>query len=221
MLIATQSRGPWLGAILAAVISGASLQKKQGWQLVFRLCVLVMAGLGGKALLNWYTSQESGDNEMKETVRYRMELQARTQKFINGKPIFGWGVRNWPISRNTVQASIDNAYLYYAIKRGIPGVALFTLLMLWQAILAFRRSWKRPAKSGGKKVVSLEVTIFGIQLLTLLPLGTVWVDLHLLQVFLVLSGMSANVLARRRPFTLTSSVDEYPQPKLVTAGGIS
>jgi hypothetical protein len=202
MLVMSISRGPWLAALVGAFIAGTSLKIRPRVHLLVRCIALGIALYVGYGLLEWYVMEYRGGG-MQGSARYRWDLYQRVQEHIDEKPIYGWGVREWPIDKGTAQSSIDNAYLFYALKRGYVGLGLFLLILGWQTLTSFVRvcSQKHP-KNGKKKSPSLEITLFSVHVTLIVALGTVWIDQHLLQIYIVLSAMSGNVFSSRRPFAI-------------------
>ena len=189
MILATLSRGPWVGAALGAYLAGVSVTKKPANRLIWRLINLVPIAVFGYCALRWYSSFGS-ETALSGTVAYRWNLANVYWDAMLTKPIYGWGLTNWPFEGHL--SSIDNFYLFIAVQRGIVGFSLLFLVLLWPII----RLIKVCAQIHRSKEENphLAYTLLGIIILTVVTAGTVWMDRQQLSIFLLYYGWTEALL---------------------------
>jgi len=124
-LLMTQSRGPWVGAVLAVMLVFL-MQKLSTWKAatVFGLVAagfFIAAYIYGKQYTEVQRSQ-AVDDEQRNAI-YRRELLDSYTPIIKERKEFGWGITTFPSMNG--QTSIDNEYLMLAVTQGFVGLGLF------------------------------------------------------------------------------------------------
>lgn len=133
-LFMTMSRGPFLGAFLAVslYLMGQSRYRIQ----LFAFCALLLffASIPMTIKISDYLSltRATAKSAEQETVIYRKDLITNYSVVIQEKPLLGYGFMNVPKIGD--QASIDNAYILYALNWGVICV-LSILTMILGSIL--------------------------------------------------------------------------------------
>lgn len=182
-LILTFSRGPWVAACVGAFVAGAARSKKIHSSLICRLAVLCITFLMGWTVLEWYV-HNIARAELFDTILYRWHLWDMYKESILQKPIFGWGVVEWPIGG--MQRSVDNYFLYLTVSHGFPAAIIMITIMAFCTIKLFIRTLKEPAQR--LLTSNLSLTLLAIQITFITVLGTVWMDSQLMQIFFLLLG---------------------------------
>ncbi len=127
-LLMTQSRGPWLGALLAVPIALVGRARRVGRAAlllaVVYVCIAVPAYIAG----NHYTSGTRQDyGSEKETAQYRRELIVNYLPLAERGGVWGWGTFH-PVVNG--QPSIDNEFLRVFLVQGYAGLLAYVLLMV-------------------------------------------------------------------------------------------
>ena len=135
----TQSRGPWIAAIVGVVL--ASCGTRSDYVRAFKKAVVVLliggflAFLVGRAYLS---GPLLGDSEELRSAEYRTELISRYQDIALRQSLWGWGTNTWP--KLVAMPSVDNAYLLIMLMYGFPGLIIYSLILLCSIIRLLRRA---------------------------------------------------------------------------------
>jgi O-antigen ligase len=183
-LLMTQSRGPWLGALLAIAIVWIGRQqdtRRAAW-MVTGAAVLLLAMSWGYA--NRYTSgsiAQAKTLEQQDAI-YRRELLNNYIPIIRERPLLGWGITDYPVMHG--QFSIDNEYLLLAVTQGFAGLALFVLINVenWRHMLRAMRWMTGPADR------AFLFCLMGIMGGVLATLTTVYLGMQVYSLFFLLTG---------------------------------
>jgi hypothetical protein len=128
-LLMTQSRGPWLGAILAVLF--VFLMRKFPVAKATAIFLLFMAvfSVAGYYYGNKYTVAGRGQplSEEQQSAIYRRDLIHNYVPAVMLRKAFGWGITTYPAIGG--QKSIDNEYLVVAVTQGLTGLALFLAIL--------------------------------------------------------------------------------------------
>ena len=137
-LLMTQSRGPWIGALILFAILWLPLASSFRQALVLVLLLSAVGGVGAYLYGKKYTagSREHAQTVEQEDAIYRRELIGNYMPLVLEKPLTGWGVSFYPSVRG--QKSIDNEYLFLAVIQGVPGLLLFVLMSLGSCVRVIR-----------------------------------------------------------------------------------
>jgi O-antigen ligase len=124
----TQSRGPWIGAMILFAVLWLPLASSFRQALAV---VLVLSAVGGTGAYLYGKKYTAGSREQAQTVEqedaiYRRELIGNYMPLVLEKPLTGWGISFYPSVRG--QKSIDNEYLFLAVTQGVPGLLLFVAI---------------------------------------------------------------------------------------------
>lgn len=124
-LLMTQSRGPWLGALMMLGIAWLARARSVKRAAMVLAGVVLAAGIVGYVFGSKYTegSRLKAHDEEQENAIYRRELLNNYLPLVWQKPLTGWGITQYPSVGG--QKSIDNQYLLLAVTEGLPGLALF------------------------------------------------------------------------------------------------
>jgi len=159
-LLMTQSRGPWLGVILALLfvfLMGKFPVAKAAAAFILLAAVILSAGyyFGNK-----YTSVEldQAKTEEQRSAIYRRDLVHNYMPVVMERKAFGWGITTFPTMEG--QKSIDNQYLMLAVTQGLVGLGLFVAILAGWGIRLLRLAARpMPAEDQGMVFAHLAVLI--------------------------------------------------------------
>jgi O-antigen ligase/Flp pilus assembly protein TadD len=158
-LLLTSSRGGWLGALLGLGVLAALWARNRGhqhavaisaWSVAgFLLLVLLFVGPGGRS---------QADVRLAETLAHtgliaRTQLARMSLGMVRDFPVFGVGLGCWPglFPRYstlpwspTFWNAAHNDYVQLLCETGLLGFGL----LLWFAVVAFRRIWRGVRERG-------------------------------------------------------------------------
>jgi putative inorganic carbon (hco3(-)) transporter len=161
-LILTQTRNAWLGAIAAAFILLLLRQPRAAIILIIILLLAFFVMPSGK-IKNRITSTWDPKDD---NTRNRIELYQTSLRLIEDHPWFGVGYKNVQKEAQKYRGirsaefpdwmyqHMHNNFLQIAAERGIPGLLIWTWLMLrlaWDALRAYR---SRIGGSGESLIIS-------------------------------------------------------------------
>ena len=183
-LAMTQSRGPWLGMLLALGFAMLTRRMSLGKAVVaFLLLVTCFGGVlyhvGQK-----YTSVDLDQTatEDQRSAVYRKQLLAAYAPVVAARPVFGWGILNYPVMQG--QKSIDNEYLLLAVTQGFFGLGLF--LLIAGANIARLLAWvATPLAPDDRLLVSAHLAV---QIGLLTTLATVYMGEQVTPMFFLITG---------------------------------
>ena len=137
-LLMSQSRGPWIGAMILLAVLWLPLASSLRQALVL---VLVLGAVGGAGAYVYGKKYTAGSREKAQTVEqedaiYRRELIGNYMPLVMEKPLTGWGISFYPSVKG--QKSIDNEYLFLAVVQGVPGLVLFLLMSVGGCVRVVR-----------------------------------------------------------------------------------
>jgi hypothetical protein len=201
-LFMTQSRGPWVGAILGYLIARVGRAKNMRRAAIVTTILCVIGGTAGYIKAQEYTSGSIWDakNTEQENAIYRRQLLESYKPIVEQGGFFGWGVVDWP--KVPGQPSIDNEFLFLQITQGKLGFWTYNLLGMeafLAVILAVRRSTQRVDTYFA---LCLGGSIAGL----LLSLTTVYMGAQSYPLFFMLIGWSQSLRQTQ------SAGEMLPQP---------
>lgn len=225
-LIASLSRGPWVGTAILFLVFIA-----YGPKLVQRFAMLAIAAIiaiqvlpsipGGNKVIDLLPFVGETD---KENVEYRQKLIDKSLVIIQRYPLFGvYDARQEPEMEDMVQGEgiidIVNSYLGIALANGLVGLGLF-LGFFMRVLWMLRKSLKRIRDKSSMEhlcgrslmaaMVAILVTIFTVSSIGIIP--TIYWSLAGLIV-----SYSRIMMAARATATSTLRV-EYPVTRLKKIG---
>ena len=191
VLLMTQARGPWIGAIAAIPIALIGRSRHVLRTSILVATFLVVAGsvayVGLKAYANTDGPTTSSEQE---------NAQYRTQLLDNYIPVaqqggpWGWG-QDFP--RIGGQGSIDNEYLFLALTQGWVGLLAFVLIALEALIYLLHAAISSPTQRDRYFGYSL----FGVYVGLLITIFTVFLGNQPFELFFLLAGWSQAVRVKR------------------------
>ena len=192
----TISRGPWLGAILAAAVMMLVRTRQRTFITALALSAIFIAAVPVYYASDSYVSMNRFDasNEARESAAYRREMIERYIVIAEERPIWGWGsdVRGKGLyPRVEGMDSIDNHYLLLALNAGMYSLASMVLLLLWvpARLLGFGLRNTRDDPVG-----SLAVTLMGSFILLAISISTAWLGAQTQPLLFIVAGWSEALL---------------------------
>jgi hypothetical protein len=133
-LIMTQSRGPWMGVALALVFALLTRAFSVGKAALAFLVFLAAFGAVAFVIGEHYTDRDlrQATSVEQRNAIYRRELLSNYAPKVAERPMFGWGITDYPSMDG--QQSIDNEYLLLAVTEGFLGLALFLAIATGTAL---------------------------------------------------------------------------------------
>jgi O-antigen ligase len=201
-LLATQSRGPWMGAVVIYFAFSAL-----GPRVLPRLTKAAFSGLLLAGVLSLTPIGEKFMNVLPfikhstqdESVDYRQRLAGRSWELIQQHPFFGdplATVKMEDLRQGEGIIDIVNAYAGVALYYGFAGLSLFVGLMLVGLFKAYRRM-KEMARID-LDFASLGACLVACILGTLFTIGTASLLNGFEKIFYVLTGLAAAYAYRGR-----------------------
>jgi O-Antigen ligase len=185
--IMTLSRGPWLGAAVAALIVYLGRARNRGRAITVALCVILFVGIPMFQAAKSYVwiDRDQATSEMESTAAYRHELIQKYIAIINERPVWGWGRYDFP----TVDGlnSVDNHYLLLALTYGKYVLVLFVGLLLWMVSRLVLFCMSHPGRTFPG---SMGLMLLGIFIVIIISIGTVWLGAQTPQLLFLITGWS-------------------------------
>ena len=191
VLLMTQARGPWIGAIAAIPISLIGRSRR-----VLRTAILVgiFLAVGGTAAYIGLKTYASTDGPT--TSSEQENAQYRTQLLNNYIPVaqqggpWGWG-QDFP--RIGGQGSIDNEYLFVALTHGWVGLLAFSMIALESLYYMLNAAIYNPTQRDRYFGYSL----LGVYVGLLITIFTVFLGNQPFELFFLLAGWSQAARIKR------------------------
>lgn len=188
-------RGPWLGAILGALLVWIGKQRNR-WAAVAAFVALgVFVAFPAAMALKSYASVERSEaaSASQETAAYRKKLLDEYVQIALEHAAFGWGRNTWP--KVLGMPSIDNNYLLLALMHGLIALGAFVSIMLWVGLRLFMASMSRPPpRPFGSDFGFTLLGVYGVYALTVL---TVYMGEQTLPIFFLFTGWAEGYLLLR------------------------
>lgn len=199
--IMTFSRGPILSTLLGMLFVGIGFSRYKKISLTLR-CIII--GLFAVYTI-WAFYEISGvgiglaQTAEEATIAYRGELIRQYVSIAMQKPWWGWGIELWP--KVPGLSSVDNHYLWVALKHGFIPIGVFTFMIFY----TFVRLLKRGIFDNPTQLVdcSLAFTFAAILISFAVCLTTVFLGLQLEPLFFLLLGWMEG-------FLLSNSISYTP-----------
>ncbi len=183
-LVMTQSRGPWLGMMLALVFALLTRKFSVGKAAVLFLVMLTAFSVIAYRVGNRYTDKEmsQASTEEQRNAIYRRELLDSYMPLVMQQKAFGWGITTYPDVNG--QGSIDNEYLLLAVTQGLFGLSMFVAVAVG-SITRLLRLIARPTEHEDRMLMFAHLSVL-IGLLT--TLATVYLGQQVVILFYLLAG---------------------------------
>jgi hypothetical protein len=189
VLLMTQARGPWIGAIVAIPIAligrSRNVFKSWMWVTILFLVIAPITYLGLKA----YTSGPT-QTEAQQNAQYRQQLIDNYIPIARAGGAWGWG-QDFP--RASGQGSIDNEYLFVALTQGWVGLLAFTLICAESLYYLLYGAFFNPTKRDRYFAYSLAGVMLGL----IITIFTVFLGNQPYELFFLLAGWSQAVRVKR------------------------
>jgi len=146
LLLATQSRGPLLGAGLAFTILQTPRFKNTKRASIIVAILLVGGGLLLYSYFDRYTSATSdgATSEQQASAAYRRQLLESYKPIVEEGGWLGWGTLSRPMVKG--QESIDNQFLLTRLVQGRLGLILFVLIGADTILRLIQFTWRFKRK---------------------------------------------------------------------------
>jgi O-antigen ligase len=137
-LLMTQSRGPWLGVMLALLFVYLMRKFPVAKATAAFIVLAALFFAVGYYYGNKYTSVEldQAKTEEQRSAVYRRDLIHNFTPVVMQRKAFGWGITTYPEIDG--QKSIDNQYLSLAVTQGFVGLGLFVAILAGWGIRLLR-----------------------------------------------------------------------------------
>ena len=211
-MVMTVARGPWLGAVAAAVLLAVGQARNRRRALALAGAGLLLGAVAGGWALNDYLDIKPGAvmSMSQESALYRKVLFEKYVDIALAQAWFGWGLTTWPKVRG--MASIDNYYLLIALMHGLPAMLMLVLLMLGSALQCIRRGLREPPGSH-----SPAFAFAGIFIAVFVALGTVYLGEQVLPLLFFVLGWAQGWLRSAKPAAPAGALPARPGPPACAA----
>lgn len=182
VLVMTQSRGPWLGAIVAIPIAFIGRARNMRRRALAVAILYLSIGIPFYLQLKEYASGPRTDyGSEQETAQYRTELLQNYGPIAQAGGAWGWGMYYPKVGG---QLSLDNEFLRVYLVQGYIGLGAFVLLMLEASYTLLRTGFISRSRQNSHLCFSL----FGILAGWMLTLYTVYLGTQSYQMFFLMIG---------------------------------
>jgi hypothetical protein len=190
-LIATFSRGPLLSTIVGFTLVGIGYSQSRRRSLMIRLGLLFVVGIMGYNIIQTSLDINKGvAGESAGSAIYRLELLDLYYEPVMQRPWLGWGRTGIPVIEG--RKSIDNEYLFSALRNGLLIPALEILIMAILIFRLFRRGLRHNKEYN--EDTSFAFCLIGIFIMLGISLFTVYMGLQVEPLFFMLVGLTEGYL---------------------------
>ena len=204
-VIMTMVRGPWIGAVLAALVVLVGRSRFRTAAIGGVTAMLVLVGI---PVVFWFLDYVSVGRAgaltvAQESAAYRWELLTEYGGIAAEKLWLGWGLTAWP--KVPGMPSIDNYYLLLLLMHGLLGLGFFLAVLFGMFARLLLRGLREPiAQPSGS---SLSFTLASIYLAFLISTGTVYLGLQAVPVFFLITGWAESYLQRGQRHEVSQELD--------------
>ncbi|MCP3018484.1 O-antigen ligase family protein [Cupriavidus basilensis] len=196
-VVMTLARGPWLGAVVGALMVAIGRARQPRRMLAWISGLLVAGGLSVWLALQAYLDIKPGQamTVSQESAMYRKELFDRYLASVFDHLALGWGRNTWP--KVPGMPSIDNYYLLLSLMHGLVATGLLLFIMAWCAWRLLRRGLAQASPRTPGAVPNpnaLAFAMLGIVLAVFLALGTVYLGEAVMPLFFFVIGWAEGYL---------------------------
>lgn len=191
MALMTISRGPWIGGFVGAAVAAVGIFRDRRRALVIVLLTLLLAGVGGKLLLDAYITPEEGEilSGEAQTMLYRKVMIDRYKEFLLDKLWTGWGLTRVP--KIPGMESVDNAFFLMALQHGLPALAVFVVIFFYAIVSQLKFGLRAPV---GEPPIGF--TFAGIYVMCFIAFATVYMGSQTEPLLFLLLGWGESIKRR-------------------------
>jgi len=207
----TMVRGPWIGAVLAALVVLVGRSRLRVAAISGAVAMLLLVGVPTVIWFLDYVSvgRAGALTVAQESAAYRWELLTEYGGIAGEKLWLGWGLTAWP--KVPGMPSIDNYYLLLLLMHGLLGLGFFLAVLFGMLMRLLIRGLREPiAQPSGS---SLSFTLAGIYLAFLISTATVYLGLQAVPVFFLITGWAESYLQRGQTHTAAQPQDAASSPQ--------
>ena len=188
----TLSRGPWLGAIVAAAVVALGRARNRRTAIIVSVCALLLLGpplwqLGRSYV---WVERDEASTVMEESAAYRHELIEKYVVIAQERAGLGWGRNAFPIVDG--MSSIDNDYLLIALTSGEYVLAIFVAILLWIPARLLIFCARRPNDDPAGLVALTSLGCFVTIAVSITTTAMLW---QLTPLFFLIAGSSEGLLS--------------------------
>lgn len=196
--VMTFSRGPWIGAAVAAVIVMLLRSRYRTYITVLAICTTFIVAIPLYGSLESYISVDlsKSSNEAQNSAAYRRILFQKYIVIAEERPVWGWGLgrdgeAQYPVVKG--MESIDNHYLLMALSFGFYALGAMVLILLWMPLRLLRFGLQN-ARDDPATILAL--TSMGIFLIFIISLSTAWLGAQTEPLLFLIAGTSEALLPK-------------------------
>ncbi len=192
-VIMTMVRGPWIGAIIGAMLVAIGRSRQRVAAIAAVLTLMVLVGVpAGIWFVDWVSvGREGAETVAQESAAYRWELLTKYRDIAFERIWLGWGLNDWP--QVSGMPSIDNHYLLLIIRHGLVALGCMLGIILIMMARLIRHGMRQPlAEPSGS---SLAFTLAGIYLAIAVTIATVYLGGQTVPLFFIITGWSVAYLS--------------------------
>ncbi|MDH3348527.1 MAG: O-antigen ligase family protein [Desulfobulbaceae bacterium] len=186
-LILSISRGPMLGLVAGLVVLyiGWNSNRVKALTLVLTATILVAPPVVIKFVEYVSIDRFNAVTSEQENAAYRKELLDNYIDVIKESPWIGYGIQGVPVVGG--QRSVDNQYLFIALRHGVFSLGLFIAITLYVIGRLAVYGWKTPPDHSGGMLAWALIGCAGTWFLTL---ATVWMGAQSEQMVFLVAAMA-------------------------------
>ncbi len=190
-MVMTQSRGPWLGAMVGSLAVVIGRAKNRAAMMAVVGALIVCVGTPAYLAFQSYVSvgRAGAESATQETAAYRKELMDKYTDIVLQKASWGWGQNEWP--KIPSMPSIDNHFLNLALRHGLIATGFFCLTLF---AICFRLGvycYKTPRTSPGS---SLAFSMLAAMIALIISIVTVFLGENALMLCFVMVGWAEGLV---------------------------
>ncbi len=194
--VMTISRGPWIGAIAAALVVMLIRARRRSYGTVFAIIAVFILIIPAYNSFNEYANVNRMEihDEAQDSAAYRRQMLHEYVAIVEERPIWGWGVGDFPVIDG--MSSIDNNYLLLALDSGMYALLLLVMILLWVPIQLLFFGIIRPIDD---PATSLSFTLLGVFILYAVSSTSTWLGAQTEPLLYLIAGWGGALLAERKP----------------------
>jgi hypothetical protein len=195
-MVMTQSRGPWLGAMIGSLAVVIGRAKNRSAMLAIVAALVVCVGTPAYLAFQAYVSvgRAGAESATQETAAYRKELVDNYTDIVLQKAAWGWGQNEWP--KIPGMPSIDNHFLNLALRHGLIATGFFCLTLLGICFRLGMYCYNTPRTSPGSPLAfSMLAALIGL----VISIVTVFLGENALMLCFVIVGWAEGLVIAREP----------------------